>query len=210
MTSLALPVETRMASFSRLAGMSLTTGKTLAGPVSGVGSSICITPFMTGSSCASAMLYICVFQVSVFNDSFHIGQQGLQLPDDPHHGVGHGLQTQGVAVEQHEAQIFLPRGFDDFVLRLEGLGAKPVQKLREHSKLVQAGGRVHCILGVILNSIRVPQCEDQVGELALLEFGDELLVLLVGKLARVVFKDGLGRLATGRVEQHDRGDIVPV
>ena len=56
----------------------------------------------------------------------------------------------------------------------------------------------------------MPQREDQVGELALLEFGDEPLVLLVGELARVVFKDGLGRLATGCVEQHDRGDIVPV
>ena len=28
------------------------------------------------------------------------------------------------------------------------MGAKPVQKLRKHSKLVQAGGGVHCILGV--------------------------------------------------------------
>ena len=81
--------------------------------------------------------------VSVFNDSFHIGQQGLQLPDDPRHGVGHGLQSQRVAVEQHEAQIFLTRGFDDSGLRFEGLCAKPFQKLREHSELVQLGGRVH-------------------------------------------------------------------
>ena len=42
--------------------------------------------------------------------------------------------------------------------------------------------------------------EDQVGELVLLEFGDKLLVLLVGELARVVFKNSLGSLATGRVE----------
>ena len=41
------------------------------------------------------------------------------------------------------AQIFLTRGFDDSVLRLKGVGAKPVQKLRKHSELVQAGGRVH-------------------------------------------------------------------
>ena len=54
------------------------------------------------------------------------------------------------------------------------------------------------------------QGEDQVGELVLLEFGDEPLVLLVGELACVVFKDGLGRLATGCVEEHDRCDIVPV
>ena len=90
------------------------------------------------------MVYRC-FQFSVFNDSFHIRQQGLKLPDNPRHGVRHGMQSQGVAVEQHEAQIFLTRGFDDAVLRLKGVGAKPVQKLRKHSKLVQAGGRVHCI-----------------------------------------------------------------
>ena len=54
------------------------------------------------------------------------------------------------------------------------------------------------------------QREDQVGELVPLKFGDELLVLLVGELACVVFKDGLGRLATGCVEEHDRGNIVPV
>ena len=44
----------------------------------------------------------------------------------------------------------------------------------------------------------------------LLEFDDKLLVLLVGELAGVVFKDGLGSLATGCVEEHDRCDIVPV
>ena len=87
---------------------------------------------------------------SVFNDSFYIRQQGLQLPDNPRHGVGYGVQSQGVAVEQHEAQIFLTRGFDDCVLRVKGVGVKPVQKLRKHSELVQAGGRVHgqyiCVL----------------------------------------------------------------
>ena len=61
---------------------------------------------------------------------------------------------------------------------------------------------------MILNPIRVPQGEDQVGELVPLEFGDELLVLLVGELACVVFKDGLGCLAGWCVEEHDRGDIV--
>ena len=88
---------------------------------------------------------------SVFNDSFHIRQQGLQFSDNPRHGVGHGMQSQGVAVEQHEAQIFLARGFDNCVLRLKGVGAKPVQKLRKHSKFVQAGGRIHdqCILGAL-------------------------------------------------------------
>ena len=42
--------------------------------------------------------------------------------------------------------------------------------------------------------------KDQVGELVLLEFGDKLLVLLVGELACVVFKNSLGSLATGCVE----------
>ena len=42
--------------------------------------------------------------------------------------------------------------------------------------------------------------EDQVGELVLLEFGDKLLVLLVGELTGVVFKDSFGSLATGCVE----------
>ena len=83
------------------------------------------------------------FQFSVFNDSFHIRQQGLQFPDNPRHCVWHGMQSQGVAVEQHEAQIFLTRGFDDCVLGFKGVGAKPVQKLRKHSELVQAGRCVH-------------------------------------------------------------------
>ena len=52
--------------------------------------------------------------------------------------------------------------------------------------------------------------EYQVGELVLLEFGDKLLVLLVGELAGVVFKDSLGSLATRCVEEHDRGNIIPV
>ena len=80
---------------------------------------------------------------SVFNDSFHIRQQGLHFPDNPRHGVCYGIQSQGVAVEQHEAQIFLTRGFDNCVLCVKGVGAKPVQKLRKHSKLVQSGWRVH-------------------------------------------------------------------
>ena len=52
------------------------------------------------------------------------------------------------------------------------------------------------------------QGEDQVGELMLLEFGDKLLVLLVGELAGVVFKDSLGSFATGCVEEHDRSNII--
>ena len=62
---------------------------------------------------------------------------------------------------------------------------------------------------VVLDPVRVPQGEDQVGELVPLEFGDELLVLLVGELAGVVFEDGLSSFPTGCVEEHDRGDIVP-
>ena len=54
------------------------------------------------------------------------------------------------------------------------------------------------------------QGEDQVGELVPLEFGDELFVLLVGELACVVFKDGLGSFTRGGVKEHDRCDIVPV
>ena len=54
------------------------------------------------------------------------------------------------------------------------------------------------------------QGEDQVGELVLLEFDDKVVVLLVGEIAGVVFEYGLGSLATGRVEEHDRCDIVPV
>ena len=71
-----------------------------------------------------------------FNDSLYIRQQGFQLPDNPCHGVRHCIQAQGVAVEKHVAKIVLTRGFDDFVLRLKGLGAQPVQKLRKHSELV--------------------------------------------------------------------------
>ena len=63
---------------------------------------------------------------------------------------------------------------------------------------------------MIFNPVRISQGEDQVGELVLLEFGDKLLVLLVGELAGVVFKDSLGSLATGRVEEHNRGNIIPV
>ena len=44
----------------------------------------------------------------------------------------------------------------------------------------------------------------------LLEFGDKVLVLLVGELAGVVFKDSLGSLATGRVEEHNRGNIISI
>ena len=67
-----------------------------------------------------------------------------------------------------------------------------------------------CSIADVLDSIGVSQREDQVGELVLLEFGDELPVLLVGELAGVVFKDDLGCLATGCVKEHDRCDIVPV
>ena len=54
------------------------------------------------------------------------------------------------------------------------------------------------------------QGEDQVGELVLLEFGDKLLVLLVGELTCVVFKDSFGSLATGCVEENDRSNIISV
>ena len=67
-----------------------------------------------------------------------------------------------------------------------------------------------CALAVILEPIWVPQREDQVGELVPLEFGDELLVLVMAKLARVVFEDGLCRFARRGVEQNDRGDIVAI
>ena len=53
---------------------------------------------------------------------------------------------------------------------------------------------------VVLDPIGMPQREDQVGKLVSLEFGDELFVLLVGELTRVVFEDGLGRFAGGRVK----------
>ena len=68
--------------------------------------------------------------------------------------------------------------------------------------------RILGVLLVVLDPIRMSQREDQVGELVPLEFGDKLLVLLVGELACVVFKDGLGGFTTGCVEEHDRGDIV--
>ena len=63
---------------------------------------------------------------------------------------------------------------------------------------------------VIFNPVRISQGEDQVGELVLLEFGDKLLILLVGELACVVFKDSLGSLATGCVEEHNRGNIISI
>ena len=46
------------------------------------------------------------------------------------------------------------------------------------------------------------------GELALLEFGDELFVLFVGELAGIVFKDSLGRFAGGCVNEHDRCHVL--
>ena len=46
------------------------------------------------------------------------------------------------------------------------------------------------------------------GELAPLEFGDELFVLFVGELASVVFEDSLGRFAGGRVKEHDRCHVL--
>ena len=52
--------------------------------------------------------------------------------------------------------------------------------------------------------------EDQVGELMLLEFSDKLLVLLVGELAGVVFEYSFCSLATRRVEEHDRGNIISI
>ena len=63
---------------------------------------------------------------------------------------------------------------------------------------------------MIFNPVRISQSEDQVGELVLLEFGDKLLILLVGELAGVVFKDSLGSLATGCVEEHNRGNIISI
>ena len=54
------------------------------------------------------------------------------------------------------------------------------------------------------------QGEDQVGELVLLEFGDKLLVLLVGELAGVVFKDSLGSLAAGCVKENYCGNIISI
>ena len=63
---------------------------------------------------------------------------------------------------------------------------------------------------VIFNPVWISQGEDQVGELMLLEFGDKVLVLLVGELAGVVFKDSFCSLATGRVEENDRGNIISI
>ena len=143
MASLDLPVETRMASFSRFAGMSLAAGVTrltipVGSAVSGVASNSCITSFKASCSCA-----VSIYVFLDFNNPLYIRQKGLQLPDNPRHGVRHSIQSQGVAVEQHVAQIFLTRGFDNFVLRLKGVCAKPVQKLSKHGKLVEAGWRVH-------------------------------------------------------------------
>ena len=61
---------------------------------------------------------------------------------------------------------------------------------------------------VVLDPIGMPQGEDQVRELAPLEFCDELFVLLVGELAGIVFEDGLGRFAGGRVKEHDRCNVL--
>ena len=63
---------------------------------------------------------------------------------------------------------------------------------------------------MILNPIGVSKGEDQVGELVPLEFGYKLLVLLVGELAGVVFKDGFSSLTTRCVEEHDRGNIISI
>ena len=56
----------------------------------------------------------------------------------------------------------------------------------------------------------MPQCEDQVRELAPLEFRDELFVLFIGELAGVVFEYGLGCFARRCIKEHDRCDIVTV
>ena len=63
---------------------------------------------------------------------------------------------------------------------------------------------------VVLDPIGMPQGEDQVRELAPLEFCDKRFVLLVGELAGVVFEDSLGCFAGGCVKEHDRCDIVTV
>ena len=68
--------------------------------------------------------------------------------------------------------------------------------------------RGHARSLAVLNPIGVPQCKDQVGELAPLEFGNKPFVLLVGELAGIVFEDGLGRFAGGRVKQHDRCHVL--
>ena len=66
-------------------------------------------------------------------------------------------------------------------------------------------------LGImILNPVGVPQGEDQVGELVPLEFGDKLLILLVGELAGVVFKYSFSSFPTRYVEEYDRSDIISI
>ena len=68
---------------------------------------------------------------------------------------------------------------------------------------------ITCVqLLVVLDPIGVPQCEDQVRELAPLEFCDELFVLFVGELAGVVFEDGLRCFAGGCVKEHDRCHVL--
>ena len=68
---------------------------------------------------------------------------------------------------------------------------------------------ITCVqLLVILDPIGVPQRKDQVGELAPLEFGEELFVLFMGELAGVVFEDGLGRFAGECVKEHDRCHVL--
>ena len=46
------------------------------------------------------------------------------------------------------------------------------------------------------------------GELAPLEFCDEVFVLFVGELTGVVFEDGLRRFAGGCVKEHDRCHVL--
>ena len=68
---------------------------------------------------------------------------------------------------------------------------------------------ITCVqLLVILDPIGVPQGEDQVRELAPLEFCDKPFVLFVGELAGVVFKDGLGCFAGGCIKEHDRCHVL--
>ena len=73
MASLDLPVETRMASFSRLAGMSLALGVTrftipVGAVVSGVASSSCITSLKSGLVvlCLGHGLYVFQFSIILF------------------------------------------------------------------------------------------------------------------------------------------------
>ena len=103
MASLDLPVQTRMASFSRLEGMSLASGVNprftipVGAAVSGEASRSCMTSFKaawssteTCMSCAWAMgyIYMCVL---ILNNSLDVGQQSVQLPDEPRHSVWHGI-----------------------------------------------------------------------------------------------------------------------